>query len=69
MWNKVCQGSHLSSTVICAFINDPLMKVQGVGVGIQLNSGESIRGFFADDFVSNSDSSENLQKLCDSKYT
>ena len=43
-----------------------LIKVEEAGLGVQLNKDRSIGGLlFVDDFVDNSDSSDDLQKLID----
>ena len=60
----MAQGCSLSPILFSVFINDLLKEVEQIGLGIQLNSGKTVRGMlFADDFVGISDSKESLLKL------
>ena len=62
----MAQGCSLSPILFSVFISNLLIEVEKAGLGVQLNNGKSIGGLlFADDFVSMSDSRENLQKLID----
>ena len=57
----VAQGCSLSPILFSVFINDLLKEAE---LGIHLGEGGRIGGMlFADDFVSVSDSNEQLQKL------
>ena len=48
----VAQGCSLSFILFSVFINDLLIAIEQTGLGIQLNSGKTVRGMlFADDFV------------------
>ena len=64
----VAQGCSLSPILFSVFINDLLKEVEQTGLGIQLSSGKTVGGMFADDFVGISDSKESLQKLVDVVY-
>ena len=64
------RGCTLVLFIFSVFINELLKEVEQTGLGIQLNSGETVGGMlFADDFVGNSDSKESLQKLTDVVYS
>ena len=65
----MAQCCSLSPILFSVFINDLLKEVEQTGFGIQLSSGKTVGGMFADDFVGISDSKESLQKLLDVVYS
>ena len=65
----MAKGCSLSPILFSVFINDLLKEVEQAELGIQLSSGKTVTGMFADDFVGVSDSKDSLQKLIDVVYS